>query len=215
MLVLMSHGERQRLQKPMQQLGRKLALDEHGIVFKPWPSCGYSHRIMTGMLAMRALIADPGQIDSIELHLPEMHAAILPYAQPGNRDEALFSLPYCATMALLYGRLTIADIEAQSWQWPDVRQLVAKISIHPFVQHRPELNYDPLQPDRILVYSNQSSECVETSYPLGAPQKPMSQQQHFDKFCACSALPRSAAEQAWQGLLDWPEAEDVHSLLTN
>jgi len=87
---------------------------------------------MTGMLELRARGIDPASIDHIELRLPDMHAGTLPFAQPSSQSEALFSLPYCAAMILLNGDLTITDLDNESWQREEVRQIIAKTSVSGF-----------------------------------------------------------------------------------
>jgi hypothetical protein len=111
-----------------------------------------------------------------------MHAGILPFKQPRNQSEALFSLPHCAAMALVTGNLTITDIASQSWQRADIKKLIAKISVRSFTADRPELNYDPQQPDRIVIEYADGRQCVDIAYPLGSPQRPLSAQQLRQKF---------------------------------
>jgi 2-methylcitrate dehydratase PrpD len=214
MVKLMSHGEVGRIETAMGRIGKPLAIDEYQIVFKPWPCCGYTHRIMTGMLELFGDGIDIDSIDAIELHLPDMHAGILPFRQPLNRSEALFSLPYCASMVLLHGNLTCGDIDNETWRQDDIRDLIPKISVHAFKPNRPELNYDPEQPDRIVVHSQGNSRSIEIPYPLGAPQNPMSDTQHFRKFQINSGLDDSNAKRSWRQLRCWPEAADVHQLFT-
>jgi 2-methylcitrate dehydratase PrpD len=182
MAALMSHADPARVTRAMSKIGETLALDEYHIVFKPWPCCGYTHRIMTGMLELHASGIDTTSIEAIELQLPAMHAGILPSKQPRNQSEALFSLPYCAAMALVTGNLTITDIASQSWQRADIKKLIAKISVRSFTADRPELNYDPQQPDRIVIEYADGRQCVDIAYPLGSPQRPLSAQQLRQKF---------------------------------
>ena len=54
MVALMGHRFSQRIEAAMAKIGVTPAIDEYQIVFKPWPSCGYTHRIMTGMLELRS-----------------------------------------------------------------------------------------------------------------------------------------------------------------
>jgi len=213
MVALMGHRSFARIDHAMSRLGGIPAIDEYHIVFKPWPSCGYTHRIMTGMLELRARGIDPASINHLELHLPDMHAGILPFRQPANQSQALFSLPYCAAMALLSGDLTITDIETESWRREDVKQMIAKISVKGFKAKRPELNYDPEQPDRIVIESSAGSQLVEIPYPLGSPQKPMLEAQQFRKFQLNASLGDAAARQLWDRLRTWPQADNIHTLL--
>ena len=214
MAAMMSHADSERVTQAMSKIGESLAIDEHYIVFKPWPCCGYTHRIMTGMLELHASRLNVDNIEAIELHLPDMHAGILPFKQPQNQSEALFSLPYCAAMALVTGNLTITDLENQSWQREDIRRLIAKTSVHGFKPERPELNYDPLQPDRIVIDCVDGPRSIEIPYPLGSPQHPISQQQLKQKFQLNAQLDTVKLEQVWQRLQDWPNCEDLHRVFT-
>ncbi|MDH3535826.1 MAG: MmgE/PrpD family protein, partial [Gammaproteobacteria bacterium] len=182
MIALMGHRHSDRIETAMARIGQAPAIDQYHIVFKPWPSCGYTHRIMTGMLELRSRGIDPAAIDKLELHLPDMHAGILPFRQPKNRGEALFSLPYCAAAVLLRGNLTIADLDNRGWQDEDIRQMIDKTTVTCLRPKRPERNYDPEQPDRVVATINGATHAVDIPYPLGSPQKPMSEAQHMRKF---------------------------------
>ena len=190
------------------------AIDEHLIVFKPWPSCGYTHRIMTGMLTLRETGLDPEQIEAIELQLPDTHAAILPYRQPANREQALFSLPYCAAMALIFGDLTLDDLERETWHTSHIRRLIEVTRITGFSPRRPDLNYDPEEPDRIRVEAGGECHEIEVPYPLGAPQKPFDNARHERKFAFNSGLGETRGGALWRRLRSWPEADDLHSLFS-
>ena len=214
MAAMMSDAGLERIVAAMSRMGESLAFDDYHIVFKPWPSCGYTHRIMTGMLELRSHGIDPSGIENIELQLPDMHAGILPFTQPCDRSEALFSLPFCAALVLLDGDLNIDHIRDQAWNRDDVRRLVDRISVRPFKPERPELNYDPLQPDRILVECGEDSHCIEVPYPLGSPQLPVSQQQLQRKFQLNAGLDEASAASHWQSLAGWIDSNDIHDLFT-
>jgi 2-methylcitrate dehydratase PrpD len=214
MAALMSHADLKRVADSLAKRDSSLAIDDYHIVFKPWPCCGYTHRLMTGMLELRKRAIDLDRIDSIELHLPDMHAGILPFMQPANQSEALFSLPYCTVMALLTGNLTITDISDQSWQRDDVRRLIAKTVLRPFNPKRPELNYDPLQPDRVVIVCADARHEVDIPYPLGSPQNPLPQSQLKEKFRLNAAIDEVAIEHHWERLCRWPEADNIHQLFT-
>jgi hypothetical protein len=92
--------------------------------------------------------------------------------------------------------------------------MIAKTSVKGFKPKRPELNFDPEQPDRIVIESSGGSQLVEIPYPLGSPQKPMPEAQHFHKFQLNARLGDTAAQQLWDQLKTWPHAENIHALLT-
>jgi len=214
MAAMMSHADLDRVASSIAKMGGEPAIERYGIVFKPWPCCGYTHRILTGMLELRERGLDIDSIDAIELRLPAMHASILPFGQPANQSEALFSLPYCAAMVLLTGNLTIADIAAQSWRRDDVSKLIAKTVLHPFEARRPELNYDPEQPDSIVIDCGGQRQEASIPYPLGSPQYPLTESQLRQKFSLNAGLDEDSAEQCWQRLRAWQTADNLHDLFT-
>lgn len=116
-------------------------------------------------------------------------------------------------MALLTGDLTITGIEDGAWQRDDVKEMIAKTSAKGFKPERPELNFDPQQPDRIVIESRNGSQVVEVPYPLGSPQKPMSETRHLNKFQLNAGLDDTDARDLWNLLRAWPRADNIHSLL--
>lgn len=213
MAALMGRTAASRIEAAFSKFGETPAFDEYGIVFKPWPCCGYTHRIMTGMLELRERGIDADHVDDIELQLPAMHAGILPFEHPQNRAEALFSLPYCAAMALRHGGLGLDDLERDSWRQDGIRRLIDITRIRAFEPRRPELNYDPEQPDRISVRAGGERIEVEVPYPLGTPQYPLPEFRLLDKFRYNAGFGDDTdAHGTWERLRGWTEADDVHEL---
>lgn len=200
-----------RIHQVLDRLGKPLALSEHGLVLKPWPSCGYTHRAMSCALRLRERV-DPEQIVSIDLHLPNFHAVILPFSLPKSRAEALFSLPFVVAMGLVNGGLTIADLEKAPWERPAIARLIASTKVHPYRPRRPDLNYAEEDPDRVVITLADNSSAEERCvHPLGAPQAPMSDSQLWSKFRQNVGAHRS---HWFDRLRKWPECERISSLLT-
>ncbi|MEM9500142.1 MAG: MmgE/PrpD family protein, partial [Pseudomonadota bacterium] len=152
------------------RLGAPWALAEYGLVMKPWPSCGYTHRLMTAALDLRAQRGgETGEITEIHAVMPDFHHAILPFVRPASRNEALFSAPACIAQALAAGRLTLVDIASGFWTTPEVGRLIGITRVTSEPARDMSLNYDPAQPDRLSVTLG-SGETIHTScvYPLGA-----------------------------------------------
>lgn len=214
--ALTAHKDTARIDKAMDKLGKQLALDEYGLLFKPWPSCGYTHRAICCARELRhTLPCDvrefTSEIAQIDIHVPDFHAAILPFATPKDRREALFSLPFCVAIGLLRDDLSLAHLESGEWLQPDIGTLMPRCKVYPFKPDRPELNYDPQQPDRVVIHLRRGGALnADCAYPLGAPQNPMNQAQIADKFCANSGLPADTVE----ALSYWPDSDDVLSILS-
>lgn len=200
----------QRLRDALDRLGQPLALSEHGIALKPWPNCSYTHRLMTTLLGLRDGLR-PESIARIDLHLPDVHAAILPFHQPRDHGEALFSLPFACAMALVHGDLTLADTAREAWTDPQIVTLIRRTHVHPFHPRRPELNFDPEEPDRAVITLDDGQILTSTcTYPLGAPQNPLAADRIKAKLAA-NIAPRPAGLA--DTLLDWPAAPDLLDLI--
>ena len=207
--ALTAHGDAERFAAPFGKLGAPLALEEHGLVLKPYPSCGYTHRLVDCALAMRERRrAGAEEIRAITLAIPDFHAAILPFGMPTDVREARFSLPFCTSLAYLAGAVTAEDFRAERWRAPEIAALIDRVEVAPFAPRRPELNYDPDEPDRMRMTFADGAE-IETAvaYPLGAPQRPMSSEDVTAKFLQNAGDPPSA--DALDRLLDWPDAADI------
>ncbi|MEX0368969.1 MAG: MmgE/PrpD family protein [Ruegeria sp.] len=212
MAALTRGADPARMEAALERLGKPLALAEHGLILKPWPSCGYTHRIMTCALELAPGLGSPNQIEQIDLHLPDFHYAILPFDTPSHRSEALFSLPFVCAMGLARQSLTLADVARPTWDDPDIAALIAKTRVHPFRPKRPDQNYAPEDPDRLEITLTDGLKLTAScTYPIGAPQHPMTEAQLRAKFTA-NAGPVS---QDWvDALFDWPCAPSILSLLS-
>ncbi len=207
--ALMGAVPRDRIAALPDRLGHGPALAEYGLVLKPWPSCGYTHRIMTCALRMRNRL-DPRRIDRIDLHLPDFHAQVLPFDQPASRSEALFSLPFVTIMGLCRGGLTLADLADAPWADPDFRDLMQKVHVHAYAPARPDRNYADEDPDRMAVTTRDGDVIEETCvYPTGAPQAPLSDELLWQKFTAnVGSGPADWIEK----LCTWPSEADAANL---
>ncbi|MEO0822295.1 MAG: MmgE/PrpD family protein, partial [Pseudomonadota bacterium] len=155
------------------RLGAPWAVAEFSIILKPWPSCGYTHRLMTAALELRGALAPAGALSSAEAVLPDFHRAILPFDRPETASEALFSIPACVAQILAEGDLTLADSAAGFWRTPRIRGLAERIAVTAVPARRPERNYDPEQPDRLVLEAGGARHEALCAFPLGSPQNPM------------------------------------------
>ncbi len=208
--ALTAHGDRGRHRIPFSRLGKRLALDEYGQVIKPYSSCGYTHRIIDCARRFHRDGIETSAIESIRIELPDFHAAILPFRQPANRREALFSLPFCAAMGLTHGDLSLDDLDRERWREPAITELIAKCEVSPFVPTRPQLNYDPEEPDRLQLRLKSGERLTATEqYPRGAPQNPLSLAEIIDKFVTNASRFRIPADDDLRRLEGWTGLDDL------
>lgn len=208
--ALTAHGDDSRLATAFAEMGRPFSLTTHGLVFKPYPSCGYTHRIVDAALKLRTEGVDPEAVTGIELHLPDFHADVLPFHVPASTRQARFSLPFCAALALCRGAVEVQDFIDEAWHDPQIARLIAATRVAPFEPMDASLNYDPRQPDRMSVtLSDGDTTEAAVDYPLGSPQRPMSFDQIIEKFRSVTG----AQDPHVAALADWLEADDVFDVL--
>jgi 2-methylcitrate dehydratase PrpD len=202
---LMGAGTPQTCLAALGKLGAPWALDEYGLLIKPWPSCSYIHRLMTIALSLREQAALQ-EIAEIHATMPDFHKAILPFDRPTTRTEALFSVPACTAQVLVTGNLTMADSADGFWNRPEVARLIEATTVTTVKPLNPHMNYDPEQPDRLdLILKDGRTLSGTCDYPLGSRHTPMSDAQFAGKYQSITGRP--AAEFAT--LLDWPDTSDI------
>lgn len=90
------------------QAGMPWALDEPGFEHKRFPSCYLTHRLIAGVLALRARHPQrAGEAVDIEIDMPRGGTAPLKYPRPSTGLQAKFSGPYCAAEAWIEGRVVL------------------------------------------------------------------------------------------------------------
>jgi len=180
--------------KALEGLGASWGMDRFGLGAKLYPSCGYTHRAIDGALELRRRLGAPAaaSIVSMELSLPDFHLAILPYGVPESPDEALFSAPWCAAVALLTGRCTSADFTADGLARPEIRAVTAKTGAIARTPRDPKINLDPNDPDKVTVtLADRRCESVSVALWSGAPGRDLGRdglRAKYDQSCAAAGL---------------------------
>lgn len=207
---LTGHNDEQRYRQPFENLHDDLAIEEHGLVIKPYPCCAYTHRIIDCAKQLKSKTLDVNSIASVQLYLPDFHGAILPFGQPSSRKDAMFSLPFCAAMSLIHGDLSLDDLDEDSWNNEDIKRLIAITEVSPFALNNPQLNYDPEQPDKMeIIMCNGEIHSATQVYPLGSPQNPLSEKNLLDKFWINASRFREPSNDQVDELLEWPDSKNI------
>ena len=163
---LMGAGTAETFADMLSAMGKPPALIEHGLLLKPWPSCGYTHRLISCALALRDECGlDTEEIVSIRATMPDFHKAILPFSKPVNRNEALFSVEACLAQTLLHGNLTLADLDQRFWEHPQTVTLASRVNVRTESPLNAALNYDPQQPDRLEIRLRSSTKPPACTVP--------------------------------------------------
>lgn len=209
---LMGPGDVDRLDRALSDLGGTLDIDRHGLVIKPYPTCGYAHRVIECAEALHDDRVDADQIASIRTSLIDFHAAIVPYAMPADADEAMFSVPFGIAAALVEGTVTRSHIDEKAWLRPDIARLIELTLVETREPLDPNANLDANDPDWVEVSLLDGTVLrTECAFPVGTPQHPMEPAVVLEKFHTNAPwIDRMTSSQ----LLNWPHADDVAAVLS-
>ena len=195
--------------RPIENLAESWAINEYGILLKPWPSCSYIHRLMTAAMSLRPKIIDRlDEVTAIEATIADFHRIILPYDHPVNREQAMFSVPACVAQILVEGELNRRHFESKFWENTLVARLSDCTRIETQPAKNPALSLDPDLPDRLEIHLGSTVVAQSCAHSLGVPQNPMSESMLAAKFSANTGL----SSEIFENLLNWPQADDATAL---
>jgi len=169
------------------RIGRRLGLEQHPILRKPWPSCAYSHRAIEAALTISG--ATPGlsdAVDEVTLRIPEPFFRVAGFLRPSNSTEARFSVVYCIAAALIDGAITPASFDPKAFTRPAVSALLDKIRVEAYDPGPGVEDMSPAHPDTVSVVLDDGRRLSHTTAEVaGGAARPMSLAQLKGKFTAC------------------------------
>ncbi|WP_429924133.1 MmgE/PrpD family protein [Agrobacterium vitis] len=202
----------------MPSLDQPLAIESPGITFKPYPTCGSTHRSLDALLALRekhGFTVD--EVEAVDLTIPALNVNNLIYNTPASGMEARFSMPYCAALAISNGALRLADFEDAVVATSPVRPLMSRIRMHTLAgSETTDKDYLEL-PAHTAVRLKSGSVLEDSRYPRrGSIESPMSEAAHRAKFldCASGTLSSSQSEHLLNVIARLPFSETVSSLMS-
>ncbi|MFE8102644.1 MmgE/PrpD family protein [Brenneria goodwinii] len=89
-------------------------IESVGVLPKKHPCCGSTHRILDAISDLQALHAfSADDVVKVDTKVGIANRRNLAYPQPENEMQARFSMPYCVSVMLEKGRLSVADFTPQ------------------------------------------------------------------------------------------------------
>lgn len=184
---------------------------------KPYPCCGYIHGTLDGVFDLRrAESLSASDIAGVTACIPARNAEILMYPQPEDPMQARFSLPYCTTVAVLHGAVTVADFKPDAVVRPEVRAWLPNVTLETHPIHGKCSDLACLEPTVETLRLAGGGECrIEVAHPRGTPARPLNEAELSGKFrsCAVGVLRAEAAEGAEAAVADLESLADIRDLL--
>lgn len=154
------------------------------VSFKQYPVQFELQTPVEAAINLRKKISNPADIAAVEIEvLPATVKRTSDAAKftPNNRETADHSLPVCAAMALLDGKLTAGQFEADRWAVPEVATLVKKIKVTPSNEF--EQRYPSGRPARMHVRLTSGETLTEfLDAPSGDVSRPLGESGIENKF---------------------------------
>lgn len=174
LLKMMTRASPDELRASLAQLGLSNAVLRYGLHIKNYPSCGGTHLVIEACQNLRNRCqVDPSDVVGVETVVSDIARAVLPYGVPKDRTEALFSVPWCAAVALIDGDVGVGSFQPDALLRPELLDLAARVSVNEH-SRSPGLAFHPDFPDTVTVHLKDGrSFCDRIAYPIGSPQRPL------------------------------------------
>lgn len=156
---------------------------------KPFPACHFTHAAIDSALALRDNISNLNEVESIVAKVPEgvIKTVCEPEAnkkRPANSYDAQFSIPYTIAAALISGNFSLAELEDNMIQNPEILALAEKVSY----QADPDSTFPRYYTGEVIIktHSGQTLKHRE-EINRGAAERPLSNEEIIEKFRANAA----------------------------
>jgi 2-methylcitrate dehydratase PrpD len=188
--------------------GRNWRLNRCSI--KPYATCRGTHSAIDAiqeLMASHALTA--GQIDRIEVAMSPFQYGMCGAKSVATRAEAQMSLPYALAARLHFGKVGLAELEAEAWQASEIGRWLQCIS----VKSDASMN-DEDEPEITIITREQQRYSLVVEFPLGGPANPLPDDRLIAKFEDLSAgvLPDENLKRLRAAVLSLDDIPDVRSL---
>lgn len=168
-----------------ENLGREFALTNN--VFKIHASCGHTHGAIDAVL----LLAEkhgvkPDAVDEIVVGTyPIANEVVGETYEPKTVSEAKFSLPYCLAIALIRGKVGLAEFSVESLTDPKIQKISERVK----VMVDPEYVNARLGCAKVTLRTADGEELTcRVDVPKGYPKNPLTRTELEEKFRGLASL---------------------------
>lgn len=160
------------------------AIMQPGFELKRYPSCYLSHRLIAGILAIRARQPEAVRSQSVEIDIEVAHngLAALKHPQPQTGLQGKFSGPYCAAAAWVNGDVGLATFSDIAVQRPAVRAVMQRVQLRERAPAGERLDTAPVH---VTVRGIDWCDAIEVDWAPGSSADPMTRPQMTQKVQDC------------------------------
>ena len=188
------------------------ALELPGFELKRFPSCYMTHRLVAGVLAIRARqTAHVGERVRIEIEVPRNGTSALKHPRPSTGLQGKFSGPYCAMAAWVDGGVGLAQFSNAAVLRSDLQARLADVQLRERDDASEKLESAPVN---VEVQGEGWSDGIVVDWAPGSLADPMDREELFGKWRDCAAHGGVAGDVALlAALLEAPLNASAASLL--
>ncbi|MDD2496930.1 MAG: MmgE/PrpD family protein [Desulfitobacteriaceae bacterium] len=168
------------LNKITEGLGESFKIWEN--CYKIYSSCRHTHHvidIIRGLKEKYRLI--PDQVQKIKINTYSAALDITDNFDPSSVYGAKFSLPFCAALALVYGKAGLEEFSEANLFNSEIKRVMSQVELN----IQPEMNqaYPKKWPASVeIVLTDGNIIRGQTDYPKGDPENPLSKDELIEKF---------------------------------
>ena len=197
----MGEYDAEKFEAALSKLGNPLSIIENGLIQKPYPSCGYTHRLIDATLEIIERDSPVlNDITAVHLSVPDFYLDLLTYPNPQTVLEAMFSAEFNVAATLCKGNFGLSCLTDSTLKDPTVQRLRACSTLVGRTPNNRNLTYEATDPDVVEVTLRNGTKLRSAvGTPTGAPNRPMSDAARRAKFdeCVQEQLDLDASEALW------------------
>lgn len=186
------------------------------IMFKRYPSCAGTHPVLDALEElMKEYPFSWEEVEEVECLVSPLFFSILTHHEPNNGLEAKFSLEYCVSAFLVYGKLVLSHFEKEAVANPEVRGLMKRVKMVPSEELGRLLKAkNLLAPTEIQVKMKKGILSKRILEARGGPSFPLQDKEIKEKFrnCAGRILSAEKVEKAIELISSLESLGQVNSL---
>lgn len=157
-----------------------------GLNIKRYPICYATHRSIDAALGLiERHDVKPNMVERIHVSTGETQLRILRNGAPQTGLEAKFSMQFAMASALVARKVGLAEVADGFVQRRDVQDIFSLVSFTTTDKTKKGSNFAPADSVEIVTRSGEALNSGPIEYAKGSHQRPLSQNELFDKFADC------------------------------